>query len=158
MSKICLSSQARICNACPVKSQCTDSRSGRHLRRSFFQEYLDRVKDYHETEAYRKAMRKRQVWVEPLFGEGKQWHRLRQFVLRGLEKVNIQGLMIAAGQNIKRLLTRTAWKLQPIRRVDPHWHRLARLTRSASRDAFFLEPVLRCFSTGWFIVRHAVQA
>jgi transposase len=104
---------ARLCNACPVKSKCTDSRSGRYLRRSFFQEYLDRVKHYHETEAYKKAMRKRQVWVEPLFGEAKQWHRLRQFLLRGLEKVNIEGLMTAAGQNIKRLLSRKTWKPMP---------------------------------------------
>lgn len=104
---------ARICNACPVKVQCTDSKSGRYLRRSFFQEYLDRVKHYHQTEAYKKAMRKRQVWVEPLFGEGKQWHRLRQFLLRGLEKVNIQGLITAAGQNIKRLLSRKTWKPRP---------------------------------------------
>jgi hypothetical protein len=96
-----------------VKSKCTDSKSGRHLRRSFFQEYLDRVKHYHETEAYKKAMRKRQVWIEPLFGEAKQWHRLRQFLLRGLEKVNIQGLMTAAGQNIKRLLSRKTWRPIP---------------------------------------------
>jgi transposase len=92
------------CNACPVKAECTDSKSGRHIFRSFFQEYLDRAKSYRETEAYKKAMRKRQVWVEPLFGEGKQWHGMRQFRLRRLQKVNIEGLVRAAGQNIKRLL------------------------------------------------------
>ena len=52
-------------------------------------------------------MRKRSVWVEPLFGEAKQWHGLRQFRLRGLEKVNIQALWVAAGQNLKRWLTKT---------------------------------------------------
>jgi transposase len=96
---------ATICNACPIKSQCTDSKSGRHLRRSFFQDHIDQATSYYDTEAYKKAMRKRQVWVEPLFGEGKQWHQMRKFRLRGLHKVNIQGLLIAAGQNIKRLLT-----------------------------------------------------
>jgi transposase len=95
---------SKICNACPVKSQCTESKTGRHLRRSFFQEYLDRVKAYHETEDYKKAMRKRQLWPEPLFGEAKQWHQMRQFLLRGLDKVNIQSLIVAAGQNIKRLV------------------------------------------------------
>lgn len=95
---------AAICNACPVKTACTNSKSGRHLRRSFFQDELDRAASYRETEAYKKALRKRQVWVEPLFGEGKQWHGMRRFRLRGLEKVNIEGLMRAAGQNIKRLL------------------------------------------------------
>jgi transposase len=95
---------AKVCDACPVKVKCTDSKSGRHLRRSFFQEYLDQAEGYRQTEDYKKAMRKRQVWVEPLFGEGKQWHQMRWFRLRRLRKVNIEGLMRAAGQNIKRLL------------------------------------------------------
>jgi hypothetical protein len=94
-----------ICNACPVKAKCTGSKSGRYLRRSFFQDYLDRATAYRQTEAYNKAMRKRSVWVEPLFGEAKQWHGLRRFRLRRLWKVNIEGLLIAAGQNLKRLLS-----------------------------------------------------
>lgn len=93
-----------ICNTCPAKGECTDSQSGRHIFRSLFQEYLDRAKTYQETEAYQKAMRKRALWTEPLFGEAKQFHRLRRFRLRGLEKVNIEGVMVAAGQNIKRLI------------------------------------------------------
>jgi len=54
-------------------------------------------------------MRKRQLWPEPLFGEAKQWHNLRQFRLRGLQKVNAEGLMTAAGQNLKRLLVHKGW-------------------------------------------------
>jgi hypothetical protein len=49
-------------------------------------------------------VRKRQVWVEPLFAEAKEWHGLRRLRLRGLMNANIQGLVIAAGQNLKRLL------------------------------------------------------
>jgi hypothetical protein len=49
-------------------------------------------------------MRKRSVWVEPLFGEAKEFHRLRRFRLRRLRKVNIEGVMVAAGQNLKRLI------------------------------------------------------
>lgn len=93
-----------ICNQCPVKAECTGSRSGRHIFRSFFQEYVDRVHAYHETAAYQKALRKRMVWVEPLFGEAKQWHQRAQFRLRGLRKVNMEELVTAAGQNIKRLV------------------------------------------------------
>jgi hypothetical protein len=37
-------------------------------------------------------MRKRKVWIEPLFGEAKQWHGMRQFRLRGLQKVNMGGV------------------------------------------------------------------
>jgi len=98
---------ADTCNACPLKAQCTASEHGRQVRRSFQAEYLDRVRGYHDTEAYRKAMRKRKVWPEPLFAEAKQWHGLRRFRLRGLANVNVEGLLVAAGQNLKRWLAAT---------------------------------------------------
>jgi transposase len=100
---------AADCNACPCKPACTPSDHGRQVRRSVHAHYLDRVRGYHQTEAYQKAMRKRQVWVEPLFGEAKDWHGLRRFRLRGLRKVNCEGLLIAAGQNLKRWLSKTGW-------------------------------------------------
>jgi hypothetical protein len=100
---------ARTCNACSVKTQCTASNHGRMVHRSFYEEYLDTVRGYHLTEVYQKAMRKRKVWVEPLFAEAKEWHGLRRLRLRGLENANIQGLLIAAGQNLKRLLAATGW-------------------------------------------------
>jgi transposase len=96
--------KAKVCNACPMKSQCTGSKSGRHIFRSFFQEYLDKAETYRQTEAYLKAMRKQSLWVEPLFGEAKEFHHLRRFRLRRLRKVNIEGVMVAAGQNLKRLI------------------------------------------------------
>jgi len=70
--------KASVCNACPVKGECTGSKSRRYIFRSFFQEYLVRSEAYRHTEAYQKAMRKRSVWVEPLFGEAKEFHRLRR--------------------------------------------------------------------------------
>ncbi|MDQ5852626.1 MAG: IS1182 family transposase [Chloroflexota bacterium] len=100
---------AATCNVCPLKARCTDSDKGRSVTRSFDEEYLDRVRSYHETEAYKKALRKRKVWVEPLFGEAKQWHGLARFRLRLLEKVNIEALVTATGQNLKRLLSWRGW-------------------------------------------------
>jgi transposase len=101
--------EAGTCNACPVKSSCTASDHGRIVHRSFYADYLDKVRGYHPTEAYQKAMRKRKVWVEPLFAEAKEWHGLRRLRLRGLANANIQGLLIAAGQNVKRLLVASGW-------------------------------------------------
>jgi Transposase DDE domain len=101
--------EAAACNGCSLKERCTASAAGRQVRRSFHAASLDRVRAYHETASYRKAMRKRAVWVEPLFGEAKDWHGLRRFRLRGLWKVNCEALRIAAGQNRKRWLSRTGW-------------------------------------------------
>jgi Transposase DDE domain len=98
------SARASACNACSLKARCTKSTKGRWIRRSFDEEYLERVRAYRHSEPYRKAIRKRAVWVEPLFGEAKDWHGLRRFRLRRLEKVNTEALLKAAGQNVKRLL------------------------------------------------------
>ena len=100
---------AATCNACPLKGTCTGSKQGRQVYRSFYADYLDRVRTYHETPAYQKVMRKRQVWVEPLFGEAKDWHGLRRFRLRRLWKVNSEALVVAAGQNRKRWLSKMGW-------------------------------------------------
>ena len=102
------------------------------------QDYIDKVKAYHQTEAYQKAMRKRGVWVEPLFGEAKEFHRLRRFRLRGLKKVNVEGIMIAAGQNLKRLIK----------------HRLGGLYSSMFELLF--QPIFTgdsTFSTAWAVSR-----
>ncbi len=105
--------RARDCNHCPLKAQCTTSQQGRSLCRSVDEDYLDQVRAYATTEAYKKALGKRSVWVEPLFAEGKQWHGMRRFRLRGLWRVNCEGLMRAAGQNLKRLLKERGWGRRP---------------------------------------------
>jgi IS5 family transposase len=138
------------CNGCPLKSKCTNSPKGRWVSRSLEEEYLKRVRAYRETEAYRKALRKRAVWVEPLFGEAKEWHGSRRFRLRGLEKVNTEALMIASGQNAKRLVAfgprgpkkfALAAALRPPEKPSPHPIRRHRTIPA------------RRFSTGWRILR-----
>jgi transposase len=99
-----------ICNACELKARCTSSDRGRVLYRPFDEDYYDRVRAYRGTHPYEKALRKRKVWVEPLFAEAKDWHGMRKFRLRRLEKVNIEALLIATGQNVKRLLTFGSWR------------------------------------------------
>jgi transposase len=104
---------AKDCNHCPLKAQCTTSKQGRTLCRSVDEEYLDRVRAYQPTEAYKKALRKRSVWVEPLFAEGKDWHGMRRLRLRELKRVNCEALMRAAGQNLKRLLKKRGSRHRP---------------------------------------------
>ena len=104
---------AATCNACPVKPACTPGTQGRIVHRSFHAAVQERVRVYQQTPAYEKAMRKRQVWVEPLFAEGKQWHGMRRFRLRRLWRVNSEALLLATGQNLKRLLQQRGWGRRP---------------------------------------------
>jgi hypothetical protein len=104
---------ATDCTGCSLRERCTTSPRGRRISRSVDEMYLERVRSYHETAAYAKAMRKRKVWVEPLFAEAKEWHGLRRFRLRGLQKVTMQAQLIASGQNLKRLLSYEGWGRRP---------------------------------------------
>jgi transposase len=116
--------KAVVCAACPLRAQCTESSKGRVLNRPFDEDYRALARQRETTEAFKRALRKRQVWVEPLFGEAKDWHQLRRFRppwgrvgdsglrpdphgLRGLDNVNMQGLLVAAGQNLTHWLTAT---------------------------------------------------
>jgi hypothetical protein len=44
-----------------------------------------------------------------MFAEANEWHGPRRLRLRRPLNANIQGLLIAAGQNWKRLLAATGW-------------------------------------------------
>jgi transposase len=94
-----------ICNSCLLTSKCIEGKSGRTVNRNFDEEYFEKVKGYYGLAAYKKAMRKRKVWIEPMFGEAKQWHGMERMRLRMLERVNCEALLTASGQNIKRLLS-----------------------------------------------------
>jgi transposase len=96
--------KASVCAECLLKPGCTTNKNGRSLRRSPKDEYIDIVRAYMQTEPYQKAVRKRKVWIEPLFAEGKLWHGMSRFRTRMLKKVNAEALMTATGQNVKRLL------------------------------------------------------
>ncbi|HJT56690.1 MAG TPA: transposase [Ktedonobacteraceae bacterium] len=138
---------ASICNACPVKEQCTTSTQGRRLYRQVGEEYLERVRSYQHTLAYQKALRKRQVWVEPLFAEAKDWHGLQRFRLRLLWRVNIEALCIAAGQNLKRLLKKRGWGRRPF----PIY---ALCVPFLAAFGCFARPSLRYLSVSSFLVSH----
>ena len=145
------------CKACPLKPECTPGDSGRVLMRSFDEEILKRVRAYRDTGPYEKALRKRKVWVEPMFGEAKEWHGMSRFRLRRLWRVNVEALVIAAGQNIKRLLACSgrrpsnlvqAAALRPPQPAPSMNSRL--LPRSHRRRS---TPPFACFSTGWGVLR-----
>jgi Transposase DDE domain len=107
--------QASTCRACPLRAQWTPgTKLGRSVCRFFGEEYVERMRAYQSTAAYQKALRKRQVWVERLFAEAKEWHGLRRFRLRRLWRVNSEALLLAAGQNLKRLLATDGWGRRPL--------------------------------------------
>ena len=91
------------CGKCKLKEQCTRTRR-RGLKVSIHHAALVRLRADSKTESFRQLYRSRAPAVEGVFAEAKQWHGLRRAWRRGLSKMRVQSLLIAAVINFKRLI------------------------------------------------------
>ena len=91
------------CRRCPRKDHCTRS-TRRQLKVGVHHEALTRLRADSATESFRRLYRSRAPAIEGVFGEAKQWHGLRRAWRRGLSKMRVQCLLIAAVINFKRLI------------------------------------------------------
>ncbi len=61
------------------------------------------MKEAMETDRAKELYKKRKTTVEPVFGIIKQVLGFRQFLLRGLNKVNLEWQLVSCAYNLKRL-------------------------------------------------------
>jgi len=144
--------KAGTCEACKLRTKCTDNKTGRQVLRYFDESYVDRVRAYRGTFPYEKALRKRRVWVEPLFAEAKDRHGMRRFRLRRLERVNAEALLIASGQNVKRLLAfgcRRPRRTPQAAALQPPWHPALPARRATRRFFGSRDSTFTCSATAW---------
>jgi transposase len=92
------------CRICPLKSQCTIS-DRRQLKVTKHHASLIRLRVDSKTEDFKKLYRSRAPVIEGVFAESKQWHGLHRAWRRGLSKMKVQCLLVAAVLNFKRLAT-----------------------------------------------------
>ena len=92
--------QAKNCGNCPLNGACHKSKGNRVIE---INENLKRQKqkafELLNTEEGIRRRKKRCFDVEPVFGNIKQNHGFRRFMLRGQEKVTIEWGLIAIAQN-----------------------------------------------------------
>lgn len=93
---------ARDCRACVLREQCTAAPQ-RSLNASSHHAALVRLRADSKTAEFTTLYRSRAPKVEGVFAEAKQWHGLRRAWRRGLAKMRIQCVLIAAVLNFKRL-------------------------------------------------------
>ena len=92
------------CRQCDLKRKCTCA-PRRCLKVSIHHAALVRLRADSKTESFRRLYRTRAPVSEGVFAEAKQWHGLRRAWRRGLAKMRVQCLLIAAVINFKRLIT-----------------------------------------------------
>ena len=95
--------QARNCANCPLNGACHKSKGNRTIE---VNENLVRLKQQAferlNSEEGIERRKKRCFDVEPTFGNIKQGHGFRRFLLRGKEKVEIGWGLVATAQNLRK--------------------------------------------------------
>jgi transposase len=93
-----------VCRQCPRRSECTPGKY-RTVKVTAHHAALIRLRADSKTDDFQQLYRTRAPGIEGVFAEAKQWHGLRRAWRRGLTKMRIQCLLIAAVINFKRLIT-----------------------------------------------------
>jgi transposase len=88
---------------CPVRWQCSSSRTGRTIQIHPKHDALVRQREKLKDEAMRALLKQRGTTVEPVFGWGKEVMGFRRWTVRGLEKVKTQWLLLCMAMNLLRL-------------------------------------------------------
>lgn len=98
---------ASACNCCAKRGLCTNSKDGRRLSRQDLARYVEWADSCLSKVERRRLMSRRKSVVEGSFADASNNHGFKRARWRGLSKMRIQNLMIAAVQNVRKLLRAT---------------------------------------------------
>ena len=102
-----------VCEKCNLKCKCTISKNGRRIKRIENHDLIEQSrKASHTKEAYRDRKR-RSYLMEGSFGDAALNHGFKRTRWRGLIKQYIANYIIAAVQNIKKLISKSGY-LRPV--------------------------------------------
>ena len=93
----------KVCNACPLRAQCTTGKIGRTFKRHVLQDAIDWADHLLPPWTRRWMMRRRRIRAEGSFAHA-LCHGFKRARWRGLAKMTMQNLLIAAIQNVRKLL------------------------------------------------------
>lgn len=92
------------CAACPERARCTQSRSQQKtVTRHVWEEAKEKANELRLTKWGKKVYARRKETVERSFADAKQHHGHRYARFRGLMKVQMQCLLAATAQNMKKM-------------------------------------------------------
>ena len=109
---------AKICAACPLRSQCTKARWGRRIQRLNEQAKVDAARQQAASPRAVTDRKRRRHLMEGSFADAANNHGFKTSRWRGLWRQRIQNSLIAACQNVRILLrckpSRTAQTLRTL--------------------------------------------
>ena len=97
-------SKPYICENCPSRKQCTNSRACQKVvTRHIWEDYMEWVEDYRHTPEYKELYTHRKETIERVFADAKEKHGMRYTPYRGLAQVTKWVRLKFAALNLKKL-------------------------------------------------------
>ncbi len=121
----------KVCQECALRDRCTRSSGPRTLKRHHRQKELDQMHRISHSAWAKRDIRRRKHLMEGSFADAANNHGFKRSRWRGLQRVTIQNLIIAAVQNIRKL---TTYAIRPTGEAQEVWERV--------REDRLVEPAL----------------
>jgi transposase len=100
-----------ICEKCQYLKKCvTSKQAGRQIQRNLNQDYIDWADNCLPKHERKRLMARRKHKSEGSFADATNNHGFKRARFRGIEKMQIQNLMIAAIQNLRKLMRHISLK------------------------------------------------
>jgi hypothetical protein len=106
MGGIIYRARPAVCAACPLKEICCGTAQARTVFRPDDGGVRDRAVAFVRTFRAKQSIRRRKVWVETVFGDGKERRGLRRAQFRRQDRMRIQALLPASAYNVRKLALR----------------------------------------------------
>ena len=113
--------QAEDCSECPVRDKCrkkSKNKDKKIYNRTIHiypqDEAIKRMRKKLDSDDGKKIYQRRMSTVEPLHGDMQKNRGFTQFVLRGLEKVNVEYNLLAIAHNIRKIILHRADALKEL--------------------------------------------
>lgn len=95
--------QATNCNGCPLRVSCHKSKGNRIIEINHaLKKYKEQVKQNLQSEKGIYHRKKRPADIEPVFANIKNNHQFKRFMLRGIDKVEIETGLLALAHNLRK--------------------------------------------------------
>ena len=111
--------QCASCAGCPLRAACTDGKRNRRIRSNGENPHREAMAEKVHSPAGRAIYRQRQSVAESPFGVIKRVMGVRQFLLRGLEKVRTEWSWVCNAYNLRILISQLRrWKREIHRMME----------------------------------------
>ena len=101
--------QAKNCNNCPLRGSCHNAKGNRRIEvNQRLNELKERARNLLTGEEGLKHRSKRPVEVEAVFGQLKSNNKFNRFTFKGLEKAELEFLLMALGHNFRKMVAKGA--------------------------------------------------